>query len=502
MKNTRETKYWIAFATLLFSVCAAELAAQQSSGSAAPDARTADLAQHIDALSSKIDSMRQQLQESQKEMEAMRAELGSLRSQLAEKSETEETQHAVTALRADVQQLEERSDVVESEVQQHDQTKVETESKYPVRLYGTLLFTSLALNGQTDNIDVPIVALPQTSDSPSGSLSATARQTVLGLDASGPHLWGATSSANISIDFFGGIPYADYATAAGTVRLRTAHATLAWPNRSISAAFEAPILSPREPTSWLSVGEPALAWSGNLWTWSPQLEFTENNLLPGGHATARFAFIDPAAPGESGSTGLRVPDASESSRQPGLEAHLGDDDSWRGHAFAFGVGGYYSRQAYGYDVHADAWAGTADWNIALARAIALSGEFYRGRGIGGLGGGTFKDYVTYGHYTAFRELNDEGGWGQAKFILSRQFEANLAAGQDNGFASDLRSSDEATDQDAYSNLARNQTAYGNLVFRPRSYILFSTEYRQIRSWPINGDVNRDRIVGLAAGYLF
>ena len=140
--------------------------------------------------------------------------------------------------------------------------------------------------------------------------------------------------------------------------------------------------------------------------------------------------------------------------------------------------------------------------MAVARAVALSGEFYRGRGIGGLGGGTFKDYVTYGTYRSFRSLDDEGGWGQAKFIMSRQLEANLAMGQDNGFASDLRSSDEATDQDRYSNLARNQTAFGNLVFRPRSYIPFSTESRQISSWPTRGDMHRDRILGFTTGYLF
>jgi regulator of replication initiation timing len=500
MKNT--VNFRIAIAALLFAICAVGLSAQESSDHGAADARTANLEQHIDALSSKIDTMRQQLQESQNEMEAMRAELGSLRSQLAEKNQTADTEHAVTALRADVQQLQERSDVVEAEVQQHDQTKVETASKFPMRLYGTLLFTSLAVNGQTDNLDVPIVALPQMPDSPSGSLSATARQSILGLDASGPHFWGATSSANISVDFFGGIPYADYDTAAGTVRLRTAHATLAWPNRSLSAAFEQPILSPREPTSWLSVGEPALAWSGNLWTWSPQLEFTESNLLRRGHTTARFAFIDPATPGTYGATGLRAADPSESSRQPGYEGHLGYEDSWRGHTVDFGAGGYYSRQAYGYDLHADAWAGTADWKVALARAVELSGEFYRGRGIGGLGGGVFKDYATYGSYTSFRDLDDEGGWGQVKLMLTPRLEANLAMGQDNGFASELRTSDEATAQDAYASLARNQTAYGNLVFRPRQYILFSTEYREIHSWPIAGDENRDRIVGLAAGYLF
>ena len=101
-----------------------------------------------------------------------------------------------------------------------------------------------------------------------------------------------------------------------------------------------------------------------------------------------------------------------------------------------------------------------------------------------------------------RGLDAEGGWGQLKFTFSPVLEANAAVGQDNAFENELRSSDLATQLDVYANLARNQTVFGNLVYRPKTYLLFSTEYRQIRSWPITGDVDRNRIVGLAAGYLF
>jgi hypothetical protein len=250
------------------------------------------------------------------------------------------------------------------------------------------------------------------------------------------------------------------------------------------------------------VGEPALSWSGNLWAWSPQFEFSDSRSTSAGRLQAEFAFIDPAAPGDAGGTGLRAPDASESSRQPGYESRLSDDFLWRGHEFDLGAGGYYSRQKYGYGQRADAWAGTADWKISLARAVDFSGEVYRGRAIGGLGGGAFKDYATYGDYTSFRGLDDEGGWGQVKFTFSPVLEANLAIGQDNAFAGDLRDSDLVTQQDAYASLARNQTAFGNFVFRPKTYLLFSTEYRQVRSWPIVGAASQNRILGVAAGYLF
>jgi hypothetical protein len=474
-------------------------AQEQSTNSATPGgADMADMEKHMDEMSAQIDSMRRQLIDSQKEMQAMRAELDELHGQLAGGGQSD-AENAAAALRASVEQLEEKSDVLESEVKQHDQIKVESESKYPVRVSGTILFTSILNSGATDNIDDPITAKQAQAGTAKGSLSATPRQTILGLDGTGPHIWGASSSAALSIDFFGGIPYADFTTAAGLLRLRTAYATLEWPHRAFSLAFDRPILTPREPTSWVSVGEPALAWSGNLWAWSPQLEFSQD--LPG-RLRAQVALIDPAAPGTTTSTGLRVPDPAESSRQPGYEVHLGDGIVLGKRTFNIGAGGYYSRRRYQNGQHLDAWAGTVDWKMNLATPLEVSGEFYRGRGLGGLGGGTFKDYVPYNAYTEVKGLDDEGGWGQLKWRFSQEFEANVAGGEDNGFSTEMRNSDLLGTQNAYLNLSRNLTAYGNFVFRPRMYLVFSAEYRNIRSWPIAGPANENHILGLATGYIF
>jgi hypothetical protein len=457
-----------------------------------------DLEKHIDEMGARMDAMHQQLIDSQQQMDAMRAELTELRRQLAAKDQVE-ADGAAASLRASVQQLQEDSEVLQAEVKQHDQTKVESASKFPVRISGTVLFTSNLISGGTDNIDLPLIAAGSQGSTPQGSLSATARQSMIGIDSTGPHFWGAASSATVSVDFFGGIPYADNTTAAGIVRLRTAQAALTWPSRALTIAFDRPILSPREPTSWISVGEPALAWSGNLWTWAPQLEYRQN---VGRGLDAEFALIDPPAPANLASTGLRTANAAESSRQPGYELHLEDAFKLGGHGFEVGAGGYLSRQDYEYGTNLDAWAGTLDWRMVLAAPLEFSGAFYRGRGIGGLGGGTFKDYLPYDNYSYIRDLDDEGGWGQLKWRIASEFEVNAAAGSDNGFASELRASDLDTSQDLYANLARNLTFFGNFVYRPRTYLLLSAEYRQIRSWPISGAANQDRNFGLAAGYSF
>jgi hypothetical protein len=499
MSSKAEGKLHIALGVLAFVLTSAPLPAQQKSDSAAQSgSEMAVLEKHLDEMTARIESMRQELMDSRNEMRAMRGELEELRREVGAKNAAE-TDAAVAALRTSVEQLREDSDVTEAEVKQHDQTKVESASKFPVRISGSMLFTSLSNSGVSDNVDVPTVALAPQPNAPVGSLTATARQTILGLEGSGPHVGSARTSAALSVDFFGGVPYAATTTAAGLLRLRTAHATVAWPDRALTVAFDRPILSPREPTSWITLGEPALAWSGNLWTWSPQLEFSQD--LSRGW-TGELALIDPAAPGLSGATGLRVPNAAEQSRQPGYETHLGNGASIGGHAIEWGAGGHYSRQAYyGHD-HLDAWAGTADWRIALASPVELSGTFYRGRGIGGLGGGAFKDFAPYNNYTERRGLNDEGGWAQMKVRFSPVLEGNVAAGADNAFAGDLRGSAYATEQNAYESLARNRTTYGNLTYRPYTYLLFSAEYRQIRSSPIEGSANENHILGLAAGYLF
>lgn len=463
-------------------------------------AENADLNRHLDELTSKLDSMRQQLIESQAEMDELRTELRSLRAQLGERNQADTAARDADALRTSVTQLQEETEVLQAQVKQHDQTKVETSSKFPVRINGALLITSLYNSGNADDFNLPIVAVAQSPGTPSASLSETASQTMLGFDAAGPHFWGAKSYADLNVDFWGGTSSTNYTSAAGAVRLRTVHARLEWPDRSLGVALDRPLLSPWQPTSWVTLAEPALAWSGNLWAWSPQLQFKQSNIFR--HFDVELGLIDPPAPNSytQGQTGL--PSPSERSHQPGYESRIGFSFAPHDHAINIGAGGYYSRQAYAYGHSVDAWAGTADWDLALHRMFRLSGQFYRGKAIGGLGGGAFKDYVSSATEHYLDGLNAAGGWAQAKFTLTSTLEANVSAGLDNAFAADLRDSDQASGPGYYAGLARNGTLLANLVYRPRSYLLLSTEFRQIESRWIAGQNNEDRVFGVATGYIF
>jgi hypothetical protein len=166
-----------------------------------------------------------------------------------------------------------------------------------------------------------------------------------------------------------------------------------------------------------------------------------------------------------------------------------------------GAGGYYARQSYSQTQHVDAWAGTADWKIPLGSRLEVAGEAYRGRGIGGLGGGAFKDYIFDATTRRVSGFDAVGGWSQIKARLTSSLEANGAFGQDNGYADEVRYTNPAI-ASVYPGLARNRTVLGNVIFRPMAYIVLSAEYRNIHTWQVVGPANQANIFGLAAGYLF
>jgi hypothetical protein len=209
------------------------------------------------------------------------------------------------------------------------------------------------------------------------------------------------------------------------------------------------------------------------------------------------ALADVPDAGSNAVAGLGAVSAAERSRYPGSELRA----AWhRGPGATIGLGGYWSPHSYKASGAIDAWAGTVDWKAMLPAGWQLSGEVYRGSSLGGLSAGAFKDNVQVSA-TTIAGLRDAGGWTQLKFKPLDRLEFNLAFGLDNADTRQLRSA-EIDDSDPYSQLARNQTAFGNVIFRPTSTLFLSTEYRRIRSWEITGPAVQASRFGLAAGYEF
>jgi hypothetical protein len=43
---------------------------------------------------------------------------------------------------------------------------------------------------------------------------------------------------------------------------------------------------------------------------------------------------------------------------------------------------------------------------------------------------------------------------------------------------------------------------GNLIYRPKSYLILSPEYRRIQTWPYEGSASIANIFTITAGYQF
>ena len=488
------------------------------------------ISQQIQKLTESMARTQTQLEQSQHQLDEMHQELVTLQRQMAQSGSTvappatpnppppsssPSVQASSPATSAAIDDLRERQAIQESQIATHEQTKVESESKYPVKITGLLLLNGFVNTRQVDMAATPTVALSGT-----GSTGASVQQTILGFDARGPHLFGAGSYTDLRVDFYGSsgsgnssaVYTGDYTASAAILRLRTVHAGLQWQHTNVYFSLDRPLFSSETPTSLTAVTEPALAWSGNLWTWNPQVGVT-HDIGFAGPRTLRMqgALIDvgdaplsSASTASIGTTGTPATSAQQS-RWPGEEARialLGPNAEDGNH---LGFGGYFAPHLNPAGVRFDAWVSTLDVRLLLPASLQFTGSFYRGAGLGGLGGGAYKDFGyrvdpdLTGYY--FRPYDDVGGWSQLKEKFSERVEFNAAFGLDNVFARELRPY-AVSGGTMYQNLARNRTYTGNVIYSPSAYLVFSLEYRHLESAPVMGVPAQSNIIGIAAGYKF
>ena len=499
----------------------------QQPGATAPSDSLADLVHDLQAqvtrLQTSVDQMRTEAAESRAESAELRRELEATRSQLAEyaasptrsasssaevASEQAATRSArdSSSLGGRVNSLEEATQLLGDKINEQYQTKIESASKYRVRLSGIVLLNLFANRGATDNQDVPSYVNAPNAYLSSGSFGATMRQSELGLEVFGPRLAGARTSGNFQADFSGGFPNATNGVNYGLFRLRVASMKMDWEHTSIVAGQDNLFLSPQAPSSFASLAVPAFSYAGNLWGWIPQVRVEHRIELPSEQSITVQAGILDNLTGEPPYTQYgRVPQAGERSNQPAYGARVAWRASVLGQPLTLGAAGYYSPQNWGFYRRVDGWAGMTDWEVPLTQWVSLTGEFYRGRAVGGLGGGMGRSVIFSGSptdpATQIRALDSMGGWAQLKIRASSKLEFNGGFGLDNSFAADLRAF-PANQSYIDPTLARNLSSLINLVYRPRSNLLLSTEYRHLRTFRIdNEDYPADQ-VNLVMGILF
>jgi hypothetical protein len=469
----------------------------------------------IGELTAALAELRAEIAESQKEARELRSELQTARKELASFMAQPATaaKSSEGILKPDNTQIEERLGKIEEEqkllggkIDEQYQTKVESSSKYRVRLSGIALVNIFANRGSVDNQDVPSLAQGRGALDTSGNFGATVRQSILGLEVFGPKLAGAKTGADVQFDFFGGFPNTLDGVTAGIVRLRTATVHFDWSNSTLVAGQDAPFFSPLSPTSLASLAVPALSYSGNLWTWTPQvrlehrIQFSESSKL-----ILQMGILDPLSGEPPSAQFYRYPQAGERSGQPAYALRTAWSRTAWGVPLTLGVGGYYDRQNWGFHRTVDAWAGTADWDVPFSRWLSLSGEFYRGRALGGLGAAEGRSVLFSGPVlsptSSIIGVDTAGGWSQLKFHPTEKLEFNGAFGEDVPYD---RSIDRYTNGISYtdSSISRNQSGFFNMIYRARSNLLFSAEYRRIWTSGIYATKYTANHLNLSVGVLF
>jgi hypothetical protein len=520
--------FCIACASLFFATfhCAPILAQTTNGQSPQPASssdtqRMADIERRLDDVTTTLGQTQQALQQSLLEIQRLRAELNALRPPtgnppavpepaVAPSAGAETATGSKSSSSDDLEALHEQQDTLQAEIKQHEQIKVESASKYPVRVTGLVLFNAFSNAGVVDNAELPTIAFPRVSGSSHGSAGATMRQTLLGLEATGPELWNARSSASISTDFFGGLSSNTYgySSPTGFLRLRQADASLDWEKTTAQVGVTETLISPIAPTSYATLAVPALSASGNLWAWSPQIRVEQRIPFSDQHRIGLEAgLIYPQTLGYA-STQLVTP--VEASRRPGYEGRI----SWRADGnstgtprpFVLGIGAYSGSQYYNSTTSIHSWAVTADWQVPLFKWFEITGEAYRGRALGAFGGGSYKDILTgtdvITGLTRTQGVDAVGGWSQMKVRVGSTMEANAAFGLDDALGSNFDGLILSPSTNPLQMNARNSSVIGNFVFRPKTYLILSPEYRRIQSWLYSGPANTANIFTITAGYQF
>jgi regulator of replication initiation timing len=499
---------------LAFGVAAAT--AQQPSSSATDTS----LAQSVQELREQVQELRTAVAEMKSEASEYRAESEELRKELEKLRTTPaasgtalaapaESPNASSSTDQRLAAVEENSQLLASEIQTQYQTKVESASKYRVRLSGLVLMNLFRNSGLVDNQDFPTYAANAGAYGRSDTFGATMRQSELGLEVFGPQIAGAKSSGQVQIDFGGGFPTnALNGVNTGLVRMRTASLRLDWDNTSVIAGQENLFISPNSPTSYASLAIPALGYSGNLWAWTPQLRVEHRlNLTADQWFLLQLGILDNVTgeptPAPTAGAG-RLPTYGESTAQPAYAGRTSWTRTMNGRPLTFGASGYVAREHYGPTWDVTGWAATTDWRVPVYSRVEFSGELYRGLAAGGIGGGIGQSVLfsanAYTRWPLFRPLNSAGGWSQLKFIATPRLEFNGAFGMDSPFSSDIHSISMPVGY--YPQLlTSNRSEMANFIFRPRSDLLFSGEYRHLRTSTI-GTINAAEQVNVAMGVLF
>jgi hypothetical protein len=365
--------------------------------------------------------------------------------------------------------------MVQEQVAEQAQIKVESASRLPVKLTGSVVANTFFNSGEANWLENPNVV--NAAGAATGSFSSTLRQSRIGLSVDGPAIGIWHTSGELAFDFLGGTSAFQTGPTIGLPRLLYAFTRFETERTAIEVGQDHAIVAPRDPTSIAAQAFPVLYRSGNLYLRVPQVRVERDlgggvNVRGGivaplaGDATAEFVFSPPAGSGER-------------SRAPAFEGRVGfvkgPPDA---RVLDLGVSGHYGRQRVPGDTH-DSWAAVVDWNLQGGR-LGAGGELFTGRRLAAFGG------------AAGQNVESSGGFAELRFKASSRVSLNGGVGIDR-VPEDERSSVP---------VGENRSAFGNVILRITPEVSTSLEYRFLETEPSRANERTNHHVDWALVYTF
>ena len=342
-------------------------------------------------------------------------------------------------------------EMLQAQIEELAQVKVESASRFPVRVSGAIVSNTVFNSGDANWLESPNLV----GTASGGSMTSTMRQSRIGFDVLSIPVGSWQASGTLIADFFGGTPGFVTGTVMGLPRLLYAFGRLQHDGTAIQAGQDHVLLAPRDPTSLAAFAFPQFFRAGNLYLRAPQVR-VEQRL---GAWTAKAGIVAPVA-GDASGTFEFAPAAGggERSERPAFEGHLGyARGSAEGAGEAqVGVSGHYGwiRQA---GQLIPATAGALDFNARAGR-LGVAGEVFAadeldayGAGVGQLG-------------------RAEGGWVEARLAAFRRVSLNGGA-----------SLDRRPDGAGAAGRLRNTSAFGNVIVRLTPEVAASVEYKWLQT---------------------
>ncbi|HUI06933.1 MAG TPA: hypothetical protein VL486_07985 [Verrucomicrobiae bacterium] len=254
--------------------------------------------------------------------------------------------------------------------------------------------------------------------------SMTARQTRLGLKATGPTVGKMHSSALVEIDFYNGgdenknLPM-----------LRHAYMNLDWPEDkfSILAGQTCDVISPLwMPTLNYTVGW----WQGNIGYRRPQLRLTK-----GFDLTEDVGLkLEAAATRDIGRVNsFAYSDTGQDSSIPGLQGRTSlTFPGFHGKPTTIGVSGHWAQEqinhtnTFANPQHADSWSANLDVTVPVTPWLSFAGEAFTGRDLDMYLGGIAQGFDT----TRGKGIRSDGLWGALTLKPTPKWLFNVGGGFD------------------------------------------------------------------------